>query len=145
MNCGAEMDMKGVCPVCDWRPGWLPIAQATSGDGRPVTTFAAEMRHKFLAAYAFIACLAGVILVITGIAGNGSPGVAGILLGPLMFWAGAAALKITRGGKVWTGLSGGEKAGAMPGLVVGGFFGLMIIPALIMCIAVLKLADLRDF
>ena len=76
LNCGAEMDKKGVCPVCDWRPGWLPIAQGASVDGKPNTTFAAERRHTFLGFYAFFCTLWGVIALVAGIAalanGNGA-------------------------------------------------------------------------
>jgi hypothetical protein len=128
------------CATCGWEPGLVPVALAQTADG-PVTTFAAEKRHRFMLAFGVLACLLGVAIVGSGISGGSAGGiVAGIIFGPLVFAAGVLTLKNTRGGKAWWGLSAKEKGLAIPGLIAGGFLGLMIIPVLLICVAFMKMS-----
>jgi len=138
-NC-ADALVSPPCATCGWEPGLVPIALTQTPDG-PVTTFAAEKRHRFMLAFGILSCLFGVIALIGGIS-SGAAGsiVAGIIFGPLMFAAGVMTLKNTRGGKTWWGLSAKEKGLAVPGLIAGGFLGLMIIPVLLICVAFMKMS-----
>jgi hypothetical protein len=128
------------CENCGWEPGLVPVALTQTADG-PVTTFAAEKRHKFMLIFGLLSCLLGVMILGGGIsAGAAGNIVAGIVFGPLMFAAGVMTLKNTRGGKAWWGLSAKEKGLAAPGIIFGGFLGLMIIPLVLICVAFLKMS-----
>jgi hypothetical protein len=138
-NCGGTL-ASPPCATCGWEPGLVPVALTQTADG-PVTTFAAEKRHKFMLAFGVLACLLGVAIVGEPVS-HGSAGgiVAGIIFGPLVFAAGVITLKNTRGGKAWWGLSAKEKGMAIPGLIAGGFLGLCIIPILLICVAFMKMS-----
>jgi hypothetical protein len=128
------------CAVCGWEPGLVPVALTKTADG-PVTTFAAEKRHKFMLAFGILSCVFGVGILGEAISGGSAGGiVAGIIFGPLVFAAGFMTLKNTRGGKAWWGLSAKEKGLAVPGLIAGGFLGLLIIPILLICVAMMKMS-----
>ena len=102
--------------------------------------FAAEKRHKMMLWSGLLACALGLILVIWGIVRGGAAIAASILLGPLAFAAGVLTLKITRCGRAWWGISGQEKARAIPGLIIGGGFGLtVLLPATLLALAVMAL------
>lgn len=128
------------CQNCGWAPGLVPVAQTETPDG-PMTIFVAEQRHKFMLSFGLFACVLGVI-VLGGSVSDGLAGavIAGIIFGPLVFAAGIMTLKNTRGGKAWWGLSAKEKGLAVPGLIAGGFLGLLIIPVLLLCVAMMKLS-----
>jgi hypothetical protein len=138
-NC-AETLVSPPCANCGWEPGLVPVAVTQAADG-PVTTFAAEKRHRFMLAFGVLACLLGVAIVGSGISGGSAGGiVAGIIFGPLVFAAGVLTLKNTRGGKAWWGLSAKEKGLAVPGLIAGGCLGLLIIPVLLICVAFMRMS-----
>jgi hypothetical protein len=138
-NCAGTLTSPP-CANCGWEPGLVPVALSHTADG-PVTTFAAEKRHKFILAFGVLACLLGVAIVGEPISSGAAGGiVAGIIFGPLVFAAGVMTLKNTRGGKAWWGLSAKEKGLAMPGLIAGGFFGMCIIPILLICVAFMKMS-----
>jgi hypothetical protein len=128
------------CGNCGWQPGLVPVALARTPDG-PVTTFVAERRHRLMLIFGALSCLTGVIILIAGIS-HGAVGsiVAGLLFGPVIFAAGVVTLKNTRGGKAWWGLSAKEKGLAIPGLICGGFIGLLIIPAVLFGLMVMKIS-----
>jgi hypothetical protein len=116
------------CGNCGWEPGLVPVALTQTADG-PVTTFAAEKRHRFILIFGVLSCALGVMIVGSGIsAGAAGNIVAGIIFGPLVFAAGIMTLKNTRGGKAWWGLLAREKVLAVPGMICGGFLGLVLIP-----------------
>ncbi|MFD8416697.1 hypothetical protein ACFV2Q_33965 [Streptomyces sp. NPDC059650] len=133
INCGAEMYAGGICESCDWRQGWLPVAQASGGS----TTFVAEQRHGFIATSIFLATLVGLIGFVAGIA-SGSAG--GAFFGLLVAVAGVAAWVKTHMGRLWIGLAPGDKAAAWPGVLAGGFIAIVAIPITLFCIAILKAA-----
>ncbi len=135
-NC-AETLTTPPCASCAWEPGLVPVALTQAADG-PVTTFAAEKRHRFMLAFGVLSCVTGVMVLIAGFHSGGGGIAAGIIFGPLLFTAGVMTLKNTRGGRTWWGLSAKEKGLAMPGLIIGGFLGLCIIPALLFGIAIMK-------
>jgi hypothetical protein len=137
-NC-ADTLASPPCENCGWEPGLVPVALTQTADG-PVTTFAAEKRHRFMLAFSVLSCLFGPMILIGGISSGGGSIAAGIIFGPLIFAAGILALKYTRGGKAWWGLSAKEKGMAMPGLIAGGFLGLLIIPILLLFVAMLKMS-----
>jgi hypothetical protein len=138
-NC-AETLVSPPCATCGWEPGLVPVAVTQTADG-PVTTFAAEKRHRFMLAFGVLSCLLGVAILGSGISGGSAGGiVAGIIFGPLVFAAGVITLKNTRGGKAWWGLSAKEKGLAVPGLIAGGFLGLLAIPVLLICVAFMKMS-----
>lgn len=137
-NC-ADTLASPPCANCGWEPGLVPVALTQTTDG-PVTTFAAEKRHKFMLAFGVLSCLFGGMILIGGISSGGGSIAAGIIFGPLVFAAGVMTLKNTRGGKAWWGLSAKEKGIAIPGLIAGGFLGLLIIPILLLCIAMMKMS-----
>ena len=106
-----------------------------------MTTFAAEKRHRFMLASGVLACLPGVAIAGSGISGGPAGGIpAGIIFGPLVFAAGVLTLKNTRRGKARRGLPAKEKGLAIPGLIAGGSLGLMIIPVLLICVALMKMS-----
>jgi len=144
-NCGASMQRGGSCAECGWFAGAVPVAQSHSSDGTTTSTFVKEKRHTFYLAYALLSVFFGGAALVSGL-GSGSAGgvLAGMLFGPLMIAAGVVTLKITQGGRVWWGLDPQEKAKALPGLVVGGAIGIMLIPVLIFVFAILKMVDFRD-
>lgn len=137
-NC-ADTLASPPCTSCGWEPGLVPIALTQTTDG-PVTTFAAEKRHRFMLAFGVLSCLFGPMILIGGISSGGGSIAAGLIFGPLIFAAGVLTLKNTRGGKAWWGLSAKEKAMAAPGLIAGGFLGLLIIPILLFCVAMMKMS-----
>ena len=93
-------------------------------------TFAAEKRHKLMLGFGVLSGILGVMILAGGIcAGAAGNIIAGTSLGPLVFAAGIITVKNTRGGKAWQGQSAKEKALAVPGLICGGFLGLLTIPA----------------
>ena len=47
------------CANCGWEPGLVPVALTQTADG-PVTTFAAEKRHRFMLAFGVLSCVFGV-------------------------------------------------------------------------------------
>ena len=116
-----------------------PDRLTQTADG-PVTTFAAEKRHKFMLSFGLLSCLLGGMILIGGFSGGAGGIVAGIIFGPLIFAAGVLTLKNTRGGKAWWGLSAKEKGLAVPGLIAGGFLGLCIIPLLLLFVAMMKMS-----
>jgi hypothetical protein len=122
------------CGNCGWERGLIVAYQKDMGDTVEVG-FAAEKRHKMMLWSGLLACALGVILLIWGIA-HGGPAIAvGILLGPLAFAAGVLTLKITKRGRAWWGIPAREKALAIPGLIVGGGFGLtVLLPATLLAI-----------
>jgi hypothetical protein len=139
-NCADIMTIPP-CAACGWQPGLVPIAQTQTADG-PVTTFAAEKRHRFMLAFGGLSCVFGVMFLIGGFASGGGGGsiVAGIIFGPLIFTAGILTLKNTHGGKAWWGLSAKEKGLAVPGLIAGGVIGMCILPILLLMVAMLKMS-----
>ena len=75
------------CANCGWEPGLVPVALTQTADG-PVTTFAAEKRHRFMLAFGVLSCVFGVgILGETISSGSAGGIVAGIIFGPLVFAA----------------------------------------------------------
>jgi hypothetical protein len=138
-NC-AETLSGAPCQNCGWEPGLVPVAVTQTADG-PVTTFAAEKRHRFMLIFGVLACLLGVAIVGSQISGGSAGGIAaGIIFGPLVFAAGVITLKNTRGGKAWWGLSAKEKGMAVPGLIAGACLGMLIIPILLICVAFMKMS-----
>ncbi len=137
-NC-ADTLTSSLCANCGWEPGLVPVALTQTADG-PVTTFAAEKRHRFMLAFGVLSCVFGAMILIGGISSGGGSIAAGIIFGPLIFAAGVMTLKNTRGGKAWWGLSAKEKGLAVPGLIAGGFLGLCIIPILLLCVAMMKMS-----
>jgi hypothetical protein len=127
------------CTNCGWEPGLVPVALTQTADG-PVTSFAAERRHKFMLAFGLLSCLLGGMVLIGGFSGGAGGIAAGIIFGPLLFAAGVLTLKNTHGGKAWWGLSAREKGMAIPGLIAGGFLGMCIIPLLLLFVAVMKMS-----
>jgi hypothetical protein len=106
-----------------------------------MTTFAAEKRHKFMLIFGALSCVLGVMFLVGGVsAGAAGNIIAGIIFGPLVFAAGVMTLKNTHGGKAWWGLSAKEKSLAVPGLICGGFFGLIIIPVVMLCVMFMKMS-----
>jgi hypothetical protein len=138
-NC-ADALITPPCPNCSWEPGLIPVAQTQTPNG-PVTTFAAEKRHKYMLIFGVLSCVLGVAIVGSGIsAGAAGNIIAGIIFGPLVFAAGVMTLKTTRGGKAWWGLSAREKGLALPGLICGGFLGVVTIPLVLFCVMMLKMS-----
>ena len=138
-NC-ADTLISPPCQNCGWEPGLVPVAVTQTADG-PVTTFAAEKRHRFMLAFGVLSCLFGVGILGSGISGGSAGGIAaGVILSPVVFAAGVITLKNTRGGKAWWGLSAKEKGMAVPGLIAGGFLGLFIIPILLLFVAMMKMS-----
>lgn len=137
-NC-ADTLVGRECANCGWEPGLVPVALTQTAEG-PVTTFAAERRHRFMLAFGLLSCLLGGIILIGGFSGGAGDIVAGIVFGPLIFAAGVLTLKNTRGGKAWWGLSAREKGLAIPGLIAGAFLGMCIIPILLLFVAFMKMS-----
>jgi hypothetical protein len=138
-NCADTLTLPP-CENCGWEPGLVPVALTQTADG-PVTTFAAEKRHKFMLAFGLLSCLFGIGILGSGFSGGSGGGiVAGIIFGPLVFAFGVLTLKNTRSGKAWWGLSAKEKGMAVPGLIAGGFLGLCIIPILLLFVAMMKMS-----
>jgi hypothetical protein len=138
-NCADDL-IIAPCGNCGWEPGLVPVALAQTSDG-PVTAFVVEKRHKFMFISGILACVLGVITFGGGVSGGFAGGVvAGTIFGPLIFSAGVITLKTTRGGKTWWGLSAREKGLAVPGLVCGAFLGLLVIPVVLICVAMMKMS-----
>jgi hypothetical protein len=114
------------CDNCGWERGLIVAYRKDMGDMMEVG-FAAEKRHKMMLWSGLLACGSGVIVLIYGLTHGGGAITAGLLLGPLMFAAGVLTLKITRRGRAWWGIPGREKAVAIPGMVIGGGFGLTVL------------------
>ncbi len=127
------------CDNCGWERGLIVAYRKDMGDMMEVG-FAAEKRHKMMLWSGLLACGMGVIMPIWGIATGGPAIAAGILLGPLAFAAGVLTLKITKRGRAWWGIPAREKALAIPGIVLGGGFGLtVLLPATLLAIGVMAL------
>jgi hypothetical protein len=127
------------CDNCGWERGLIVAYQKDMGDMMEVG-FAADKRRKMMLWSGLLACASGVILVIWGIATGGGAIAAGLLLGPLMFAAGVLTLKITKGGRAWWGIPSGEKALAIPGMILGGGFGLtVLLPATLIALGCMAL------
>lgn len=142
---------SGICPVCaddlptepcdncGWERGLIVAYHKDMGDMIEVG-FAAEKRHKMMLWSGLLACGLGVTLLIYGFAHGGGAIAAGILLGPLAFAAGVLTLKITKRGRAWWGIPGKEKALAIPGIILGGGFGLtVLLPATILAFGCMAL------
>lgn len=138
------MPRDGECPRCGWVLGSVPVAQSTSPDGRPNSTFVAERRHRFHAAAGLLATVIGIVGFFAGITEGGATIFAGILVGLPVAFAGVVSLKITRFGRYWWGLEPQDKTKALPGIVLGSVTGILVIPALIAAFVLLKLVDFRD-
>jgi hypothetical protein len=131
--CGYDLPAEP-CDNCGWERGLIVAYQKDMGDAVEVG-FAAKKRHKMMFWSGLLACAAGVILLIWGIANGGAAIAVGILLGPLAFASGVLTLKITRRGRAWWGIPAKEKALAIPGMIVGGGFGLtVLLPATLLAI-----------
>jgi hypothetical protein len=127
------------CDNCGWERGLIVAYQKDMGDMMEVG-FAAEKRHKMMLWSGALACGSGMILLIWGLATGGAAIAAGLLLGPLMFAAGVLTLKITRRGRAWWGIPAKEKALAIPGMIVGGGFGLtVLLPATLLAFGCMAL------
>ena len=127
------------CDNCGWERGLILAYQKDMGDMMEVG-FAAEKRHKMMLWSGLLACGSGVIVLIWGIAHGGAAIAVGLLLGPLMVASGVLTLKITRRGRAWWGIPAKEKALAIPGMIVGGGFGLtVLLPATLLAFGVMAL------
>jgi hypothetical protein len=142
---------SGLCPVCaddlpvepcdncGWERGLIVAYRKDMGDMMEVG-FAAEKWHKMMLWSGLLACGLGVTLLIWGIAHGGAAIAVGLLLGPLAFAAGVLTLKVTKRGRAWWGIPAKEKAMAIPGIIVGGGFGLtVLLPATLLAIGVMAL------
>ena len=108
-------------------------------------TFAAEKRHKLMLGFGVLSGILGVTILAGGIcAGAAGNIIAGTSFGPLVFAAGVITVKNTRGGKARQGLSAKEKALAVPGLICGGFLGLLTIPAVLFTVMFLEMSTGAD-
>lgn len=127
------------CDNCGWERGLVVAYQKDMGDMMEVG-FVAEKRHKMMFWSGLLACGTGAILLIWGIASGGAAIAAGLLLGPLAFASGVLTLKITKRGRAWWGLPAKEKALAIPGMVIGGGFGLtVLLPATLLAFGFMAL------
>jgi hypothetical protein len=127
------------CGTCGWERGLIVAYQKDTGDMVEVG-FAAEKRHKMMLWSGLLALGSGVIVLIWGIASGGGAIAAGLLLGPLMVAAGVLTLKITKRGRAWWGIPAKEKALAIPGMIVGGGFGLtVLLPATLLAFGCMAL------
>jgi uncharacterized membrane protein (UPF0136 family) len=93
--------------------------------------------------FGVLSCVLGFIAMIGPItASNKVAGaiVAGIIFGALFFAAGVLTLKNTRGGRVWWGLTGKERALSAPGLILGGFLGVIIIPVVLFGVMIMRMS-----
>lgn len=138
-NCAAQLS-SSQCQQCNWQRGAVPTAQIRS-NSRARTDFVPEKRHKMILWCGLLACGAGLLAAFYGIAGASSAGAvaAGVILGPLMFASGVLTLKNTEFGRFWSGLAPKDKGWAAPGLVIGGGFGLILLPATLIAVAVMAL------
>jgi len=110
-----------------------------------VITFAAEKRHKLMLGFGVLSGILGVTILAGGIcAGAAGNIIAGTSFGPLVFAAGVITVKNTRGGKARQGQSAKEKALAVPGLICGGFLGLLTIPAVLFTVMFLEMSTGAD-
>ena len=108
-------------------------------------TFAAEKRHKLMLGFGVLSGILGVTILAGGIcAGAAGNIIAGTSFGPLVFAAGVITVKNTRGGKARQGQSAKEKALAVPGLICGGFLGLLTIPAVLFTVMFLEMSTGAD-
>ena len=135
--CGDDLPAEP-CDNCGWERGLVLAYQKDLGDVVEVG-FRVEKRHKMILWCGLLACALGAILLIWGIATGGPAIAVGLLLGPLALAAGVLTLKITKRGRAWWGIPAKDKALATPGLIVGGGFGLVLIPATLIAIAVMAL------
>ena len=86
-------------------------------------------------AFGVLACLLGVVIVGSGISGGSAGGiVAGIIFGPLVFAAGVLTLKEHPRRQGMVGIVGEGKGLAYPRADRRGFFGVCIIPVLLICV-----------
>ncbi len=127
------------CDNCGWERGLILAYQKDMGDVMEAG-FAAEKRHKMMLWSGLLACGSGAIVFIWGIANGGAAIAAALLLGPLMSAAGVLTLKITKRGRAWWGIPSREKALAIPGMIVGGGFGLtVLLPATLLALGCMAL------
>ena len=127
------------CDNCGWERGLIVAYRKDMADMMEVG-FAAEKRHKMMLWSGLLACAGGVILLLYGFTHGGGAIAAGLLLGPLMFGAGVLTLKVTRCGRAWWGIPGRERALAIPGMIIGGGFGLtVLLPATLIAFGVMAL------
>lgn len=127
------------CGNCGWKRGLIVISRTGAG-GTVEVRFAAAKRHTMMFWSGLLACALGLILFIGGITHGGAAMAAGLLLGPLALAAGVLTLKITRRGRAWWGIPGHEKARAIPGMIIGGGFGLAaLLPAALLAIGAMAL------
>ena len=127
------------CDNCGWERGLIVAYRKDMGDMMEVG-FAAEKRHKMMLWSGLLACAGGVILLLYGFTHGGGAIAAGLLLGPLMFAAGVLTLRVTRRGRAWWGIPGRERALAIPGMIIGGGFGLtVLLPATLIAFGVMAL------
>jgi hypothetical protein len=131
--CGDDLAAEP-CGTCDWKRGLIVACQQDAGDPLPVR-FVAEKRHPVMLCSGLLACALGLILFNWGIARGGTALAVGLPLGTLPFAAGVLTLKITKHGRAWWGIPGQEKARAIPGLIIGGGFGLAaLLPAALLAV-----------
>jgi len=127
------------CDNCGWERGLVVAYQKDMGDMMEIG-FAAEKRHKMKFWSGLLACAAGAILLIWGIASGGPAIAAGLLLGPLVFASGVLTLKITKCGRAWWGIPARERALARPGMIIGAGFGLtVLLPATLLAFGLMAL------
>jgi hypothetical protein len=126
------------CGNCGWERGLIVACDNDKGSTEP--GFTAEKRHKMMFWSGLLACGTGALLLIWGITSGGDTIAAGLLLGPLALASGVLTLKITKGGRAWWGIPGRERALAIPGMIIGGGFGLTILlPATLVAFGVMGL------
>lgn len=129
--CGAAMaHKKATCHACGWSRGLIPVAQTVGQDGRAVTTFTGEVRHRYILTFAIVTVLTGAGLFIGGLGTlfNGDPSGGLLALGGVVIGAaGVATWKITEAGRVWWGLTPGEKLLAIPGIILGAYLIVAIV------------------
>jgi hypothetical protein len=127
------------CDNCGWERGLIVAYRKDMGDMMEVG-FAAEKRHKMMLWSGLLACGLGATLLIYGFTHGGGAIAAGLLLGPLAFAAGVLTLKITKRGRAWWGIPGSQKALAIPGMIIGGSFGLtVLLPATLLAFGFMAL------
>jgi formate hydrogenlyase subunit 3/multisubunit Na+/H+ antiporter MnhD subunit len=152
--CGSAVpDRFAQCSSCDWRPGLVPVAEHHLPDGSIATTFVAEHRHKIMATAMLMATLFGICMFIGGVLNVANPGlstdadpgsfVVMAAFGVIFAMNGIAALTYTRFGKVWWGLTPGERAAAIPGLVLGTLASIVLCLVFVFSWAVLRLLPRR--
>lgn len=148
--CGSALpDRFAECSACGWRLGSVPVARHHLPDGSMATTFAAERRSKLRATAALMATLFGLVMIIAGLVGLADPQVSPetapgwfvlqAAVGGIFAMNGIAAITYTRFGRYWWGLTAGERAAVVPGLILGAFASVFLILVFLATWAVLNL------